>query len=469
MTGVASDRTIPLVGELRGHLRKHRVKTRSLTARLGDAYGQLFNLVMIGGITISAADSGLQAAASPDLAIPAHQVDLLRWFVALGTALLLALLCKLALTVGPILARSAWQSWLLSTPVPRRSLLTRRFLAFLVVGGAAGLSVAVLVAVAARPPDITVVLGPSVPAGLLVASLLVRIQTRPVQVRMAQRILSWIAGLCMVGFGVLALIGPAVRWPSVASAPVLVIVATTVSAVSAILASWWAYIGLGRLNRASLVGGTEIADATVTAVNWLDPTLLSATLAVRRARAIGRVRPARLSGDRAGVLLRAEFARHQRSPLGVLLFIALLPLPYLAALTLPGNFVAAIHLICTFLAADRLTTGLRTICRSTALRRAIGGSDRELRSVHLVLPGLGAALWGIATAPALPGLPILPAVISILGSVAVIYRIATRPPMEYTLSAVDTPMGMMPISLISQILRGPALLLVLTAAQLLLW
>ncbi|MBW4721525.1 hypothetical protein KZQ38_30490 [Saccharothrix sp. SC076] len=144
-----------------------------------------------------------------------------------------------------------------------------------------------------------------------------------------------------------------------------------------------------------------------------------------------------------------------------------MPLPYLTAATLPAHLIAAVHLVCAFLATDRLATGLRAVCRSPALRRAIGGRDRQLRLVHLVLPSSGALLWVAATAPALPDPSVFPVAVSILGAVAVTYRIANRPPVEYTSAAVDTPMGMMPIGLIAQVLRGPALLLALTAVQLL--
>ncbi|MBW4721524.1 hypothetical protein KZQ38_30485 [Saccharothrix sp. SC076] len=300
MTHQRADRfggVVPPAGAVRDRLRAHRAKPRSLTARLADAYGRSFNVAVIGGIVISAANSGLETAVSPDYAIPAERVELLRWFVALAVSLLLALLGRLALAVGPVLVGATWQTWLLSTPVSRRELLTARFLAVLGVGGVAALAVAVLAVVAVRPSDVLTPLGPAVPVGVVLAALAVGVQSNPAGARLVRRVLDGFAVLCAVGFGVLALAGPAVPAFPFAPEP---LTTSLIALVAAALAGWWAYTALGRLSRASLAAGTEFADATVTAVNWLDPALLSSTLAVRRARAVGRVRPARLRGGRTG-------------------------------------------------------------------------------------------------------------------------------------------------------------------------
>ncbi|MFD0854427.1 DUF6297 family protein, partial [Actinomadura adrarensis] len=94
------------------------------------------------------------------------------------------------------------------------------------------------------------------------------------------------------------------------------------------------------------------------------------------------------------------------------------------------------------------------------------GSDRLLTLAHLVVPATGAVLWTSITAALVPGISVLAAAISAAGGLLVTYRMATRPPMDYGGSLVDFGvLGLIPVSLISQPARGPALLAVLCLVQ----
>lgn len=116
-------------------------------------------------------------------------------------------------------------------------------------------------------------------------------------------------------------------------------------------------------------------------------------------------------------------------------------------------------------AGDRLAGGLRLVARSSALRRTLGGTDRFLRGVHLVRPAAGVALVVGLTAATVPVAP-LPALVSLLGALLVVHRTATRPPLDYASSAHDIGLlGPLPLGLVLQLLRGPALLAVLVAVQ----
>ncbi len=77
------------------------------------------------------------------------------------------------------------------------------------------------------------------------------------------------------------------------------------------------------------------------------------------------------------------------------------------------------HLVGAYLAADRLTGGLRTVCRSPGLRRALGGNETTVRLAHLVVPALGTALWWLATAPVGGGLPAVLQAVLVGGVLAV--------------------------------------------------
>jgi hypothetical protein len=103
-------------------------------------------------------------------------------------------------------------------------------------------------------------------------------------------------------------------------------------------------------------------------------------------------------------------------------------------------------------------SGLRTLSASPGLRRALGGSQREQRVAHLVVPALGMALWWAATAPAggvhLDVLELL----VVAGVVGAAFRSATRPPMSYGGAVLETPFGLFPMELVMQLARGPDLL-----------
>jgi hypothetical protein len=245
-------------------------------------------------------------------------------------------------------------------------------------------------------------------------------------------------------------------------APLALIVPAGVLAVLLAAVAW---IRLSRLDRHALTSGNDLATAAVVAGAWLDPSLLAAAMETRRSRRMGRVRSRRITGGWVTALLRAELARVRRRPSAVLVWSGLLLVPYLAGLIFSGLVAAPVHLLGTFLAADRFAGGLRTVCRSSALRFALGGSDQDLRLVHLLLPAGAAVAWSALAAPALPAHVLLTAAISAVGAVVVIYRMATRPPMDYASPMLATPFGVVPVNLLRQVARGPALLIVLGAAQ----
>jgi hypothetical protein len=436
----------PSAAELRRALRRYRADPRPLTARLSDLYGQALSVAVVGGLLVSAANSGLDAVAT---ASPPQAPDLVRWTVLTATLLVLALLCSVAIAVGPVLVSPAARTWLLSSPVDRKRLLTPRFAVLLAGAAVTG---GVLGAAISLP---TAALG--APIGVLLTAALVEAQAGRRRTALARRGITVLIAALAAFTAVLATV-PELPWP--AATPVLPLAGALV--VVATAAAWHAHRMLAVMTRGALSEGAEIAAVTATATTFLDPTLLSGTVALRQARATGAVRSIRFSGDRRRALLRTELVRHTRHPLAALVFLGLLPVPYLAGHLVAPNVVAVVHLVCLFLVADRFARGLRLVSGSTALRRALGGSDTELRSLHLVLPAAAALLWTLAT----PVVAVPHLVLSGIGAVAAVYRSATRPPMVYESPLLDTPMGTMPIGLITRLLRGPGLLLVVAVIQL---
>ncbi|MDX3660551.1 DUF6297 family protein [Streptomyces sp. ID05-26A] len=252
-------------------------------------------------------------------------------------------------------------------------------------------------------------------------------------------------------------------------------------ALGVALAAWAVAIGLAavaatsvrHLQRSDLASGGALAGVAQVSVNWFDLALLGAILAERRARLLGRVKSSRPGGTGQGKASRVlalawtDALRLRRTPNAALAWAALLAVPALVALGGETSSVPAVHLVAAFLATDRLAAGLKFVCRSPAMRRALGMRDRQLKLAYLAFPAAGALLWCAVTTAFTPHVSVLNGAISAVGAVAVVYRIATRPPIDYGAAVIDFGLyGPTPLGLMVQFSRGPALLAVLGLVQL---
>lgn len=197
----------------------------------------------------------------------------------------------------------------------------------------------------------------------------------------------------------------------------------------------------------------------------VDPTLLTTLLEVRRWRAVGRVRSRRLRGrGRFWVLVQADLRRPTRRPAIIVTWAALALGVYAVAAALPP-LAGPVHVILGYLVAVGWAGGLRAVCRSPGLRRSLGGRDTVLHVAHLVVPTLSLLVWYLLTLPAVrPQVTWLDAAfLAVL--VRATLRTASRPPMRYGGTAVDTPFGLVPVDLIAQVTRGPDLVALLVLAR----
>ncbi|NJD20695.1 MAG: hypothetical protein FIA95_15600 [Gemmatimonadetes bacterium] len=227
---------------------------------------------------------------------------------------------------------------------------------------------------------------------------------------------------------------------------------------------------LPRLALASLEAGAHLASAVLSATVWLDPSLLAHVLEARRWRSVGTVRSRPfLAGPfaRTWALLQAEWRRQLRRPGALAVWVGLAVAAHAVALAAPSSFGVA-RILLGYLATGRLMSGLRTLSASPGLQRALGGSGKEQRLAHLVVPAVGAALWWAATAAAAtvaaaPAAAVpAPAgaldVLLVAGIVGAAYRASTRPQMSYGGAVVETPLGLFPMELMLQLGRGLDLL-----------
>jgi hypothetical protein len=429
----------PSVAEIRRRLRR---PPPPRLVRLTRLYVRLVNVAIVGAVGWGVAFKGLQKTG---------QQGVSEWTALWLSVLAAVVLLKVLLAFGPVFAGRDRAFWVLSSPVDRGAVLMPRFVGLLGCGAAVGAvwpAVVFGVVGAASVPGPWLFAG-SAAAGVAVVAGAVVLQRHRVR---PQTWLSVIAGAAVVALflrpGYVG-VGEAVWLTPVAV--VLVVVAA---------------MSLRHLHRADLAVGASLAAAVRVSASWLDLALLGTLLAERRARQLGRVRSARLRGSRLIVLVWTDVLRARRAPNAVLLWAGLLPLPALVALGGEVDWVGAVHLICAFVATDRLATGLKTVCRSAAIRRAMGVPNGSLRLAHLVVPAIGAVVWCLATTPFTPHVSWLNGVVSAVGAVAVVYRIATRPPLDYGVAAIDFGvLGPVPIGLVMQLSRGPLLLYLLCVLQ----
>ncbi|WP_439659250.1 DUF6297 family protein [Lentzea sp. HUAS TT2] len=384
------------------------------------------------------------------------------WLSVVGAAVLM----KVSLAFGPVFAGGDRMFWVLSSPVSRGVLLRPRFFGLLAVGAAVGgVWPAVVFGIVGAVVPAPVAMGFGAAAGVALVAGAVVLQ------RARVRWQGWLSGLVALSVG--ALLVP----PGWFGVPVV--------APAVIWAAWVVAIGLGlvaagsvrHLRRSELAAGAALAGVTRVSVSWFDLALLGAVLAERRARVLGRVSSARLGRvtpehrtanllSRIAALAWIDALRLRRTPNAVLVWLALLPVPALVALGGETGIVPAVHLVAAFLATDRLAAGLKFVCRSPAMRRALGLPDLQLKLAHLVFPAAGAVLWSAVTTAFTPHVSVLNGLISTVGAVAVVYRIATRPPVDYGAAIIDFGLfGPTPLGLIVQFSRGPALLAVLGVVQ----
>lgn len=190
----------------------------------------------------------------------------------------------------------------------------------------------------------------------------------------------WLSGLA--GLAVVALLVP----PGFVAVPEVGRNAVGVAWVVPLALAAVAGASVRHLRRSDLAAGAALAGVARVSVSWFDLALLGAILAERRARALGRVRSARLRGSPVVLLVWTDVLRLRRTPNAALGWAALLPAPALVAQGGSAAAVPVVHLVAAFLATDRLAAGLKFVCRSPAMRRALGLPDRTLRLAHLVFP-----------------------------------------------------------------------------------
>lgn len=461
------------VRELRAEIRHWRRgrTTARLVDLLGDAYIALLAAAMFGSALVNVVLAVRRAAGSACIAAGCLEArTVLPWVTGVtGVVLVLAL----ARLFGPVFVSPAVDSWLMTAPVDRASVLRPRLLATagiaLVAGGlvAAGAS-----AVAAFP--VAALLSFTASAALLSLVAVCLAALSQSAGGLAARVLTWLlVAMVWVGLLVLALGRAPVANPPVGSAAW-----TTGLAAGALLTVVVLTLALGRLRRLrrrDVAAGGALAPGISGALASLDLALAFDVVLAHRWTRHGSVRPRRGGPSGPAALVWLDLTRVRRSPQTVLLLLAAVVVPYAAATAGGGRVVVLVAALAGFLAGLPLLTGVRALTRTPSIARAMPFPPATTRMATLAVPAGLLAAYGLATSGALDGAfdvsvsdALVLGVVVGASALASATRWVTGRPPDYSKPLVTTPAGAVPTNLYGSIARGFDIL-VLTTAPVLLW
>ncbi|MFG1821560.1 DUF6297 family protein [Microbispora bryophytorum] len=452
----AAARTHPAVAYLRAH--------RGRPATWSDRYTSVFGLLVAAAVLgrpVAEAIGGLARHADPGR-------------IGAGFALVAAAYAgflALARALGPVVLPAADAAWLVTSPLPRRAVLSRTALLLLSAAALAGVALGLAaLSVFGAPGELGVrlaaalVLGVAAGAGGMAAAVLG--QQSPAA---DTRLQFLIAGIFSVA--VLAAVsgaGPGRRMlAAVAGAPASLgaAVAGVASVVAAILVRR-AWAALGHIPARTILASSTRTARVTSAATTLDPGMLTwvAEDVHWRGRAL-RSRPWPRLVSRLGpapALAWQEWLRVGRRPgrLAALLCAAALPAVCANAVcanavganTAGGSAPAAGVLLCGALTAAAMCTGgVRRDGGDPALARMLAVDGRAATAARAVLPALLTAAWsalalvGLQAVGALPAGPwwaLGPAAAPALAAGAL--RMARRRPVDHSMPVIDTPGGAVP-------------------------
>jgi hypothetical protein len=463
---------IPRSKELRRWMRKvRRVKAdRSVWQQFESIYVIVFALAMLGATGGNVILNLNDKSASCTSASCGWLLDTVPLILI---PLLVSGMLRVLLSIGPVSASRATGFWLLATPVDRASLLRPSYRLVMVGAAVAGALAAVVGWALFGATWSTVGEAAVLTTVLLICTACVTVWAQQTgrRSRWSLRVADGLLVLAAIPAVVLAVrpprgesttssgvfgLGPNLARFLIVGAVALVVALALVVVTSRLL---------DKLSRQSVVAGGDLLAGLAGAAITLDVSLLADVVSGRHWRLVGRAKSHRGRGSRGGALIHREFLRILRWPRRLVIGFALLVVPYAVAGTGYDVLVPIAAGLAGFIAVRPLMDGLRSVCRSVGLVRALGMELRELRVLMAVVPGLFAVVWAGLAEPALgsPAVAIAVAAGMLSGAVR---QASARPP-SYSGPLVASPMGAIPPGLFSTPMRGFDLLLVCLAPVLL--
>lgn len=398
--------------------------------------------------------------------------------------LLVSTMLRVLLSIGPVSASRATGFWLLATPVDRASLLRPSYRLVVIVAAVVGAAAAVIGWALFGASWSTVG-----EAALLTTVLLLFTACATVwaqQTAKRSRWAIWIAdGLLIIAavpavllalrqrptadgpvtLGLAALAGQSSDQPLLSSEQVRLLLLGLAGLLVAVVLVVVTARTLGKLSQRTVIAGGDLLTGMAGAAITLDVSLLADVVSGRHWRLAGRFKSRRGRGSNAVAMIHREFLRILRWPRRLVIAFVLLVVPYAVAGTGYDVLVPIAAGLAGFGAVRPLMDGLRSVCRSPGLVRALGLELRELRVIMGVVPGGFAVIWASLAEPALGSPSVAFAVAA--GMLTGAIRQASAKPPSYSGPLVASPMGAIPPGLFSTPMRGFDLLLICLAPVLL--
>lgn len=473
---------IPASKDLRQWMRKARrgKADRTFWQQFESIYVVIFTLVMVGA-------TGGNVVLDLNERTAACTTSSCGWLLETIPFVLVPLLVsgmlRMLLSVGPVSASRATGFWLLATPVDRASLLRPSYQLVIAVAAVVGALAAVvgwaLFGAAWTAVGEAAVLTTALLIGT--ACFTVWAQQSASRTRWSLRVADGLLVIAALPALVLAARPQGEATATTALATLRVVEAQpepllTPEQLRLLLIGGFALLmavalvvltaqSLDKLSRQSVVAGGELLAGMAGAAITLDVSLLADVVAGRHWRLVGRVKSRRGRASHVEAVIHREALRVLRWPRRLVIGFALLIVPYAVAGTGYDVLVPLAAGMAGFIAARPLMDGLRSVCRSAGLVRALGMELRPLRIAMSVVPGAFVLVWTALALPAL-GDPAVGVAVAAGVLSGVVRQASARPP-SYSGPLVSSPMGAIPPGLFSQPIRGFDLLLLCLAPVLL--
>ncbi|MET3806624.1 hypothetical protein ABIB25_003640 [Nakamurella sp. UYEF19] len=338
-------------------------------------------------------DLNTSVSSNPPLDWPAAGLLLIAGAALIGLA---------CITIGPVTASREWRAWVLSTPLDRGVLLRRRavgLVALLVVPGV------ILGAVLADAAGVRH--GPALAAVLLgIAAAIsaggVAMWQQRIRHAAAPRGRGWL--WCVVVMAAAAIVvnlrhadplTAGTLWTAAGTGVVIMLGLTSLG-----------LSGVGLIPLASLAAGSGSVSSLALAVQDQSLAPLAAVLAIRPGHRPSGAVSRSLTGTGRRVVLAMDRRRLLRDRPALVRWFATALLPYGSWALLSGvGWGPAALVVVTFVSAVTAISALCGTVRQFASTPSLAdryGLDRaEARSAAMVIPQIGAVVWGVLTAPIL--------------------------------------------------------------------
>lgn len=470
---------IPSSRSLRRWMRKVRrgKADRTFWQQFEDVYLILFAVVMVGATGSSVLLDLNEKTAACTSGSCSWLLDTVPYILV---PLLVSTMLRALLSIGPVSASRATAFWLLATPVDRASLLRPSYRLVVTVAAVVGALAAVVGWALFGAAWSTVGEAAVLTTVLLVftACATVWAQQTTTRSRWALRVADGLLILAAVPALLLALgkgggstevtLGlqqlPG-QQEGLSAEQVRLLAVGLVGLLLVVVLAVFTARTLSKLSRQTVVAGGDLLQGLAGAAITLDVSLLADVVAGRHWRMKGRLKSRRGRGSNAVAMIHREFVRVQRWPRRLVIAFALLVVPYAVAGTGYDVLVPIAAGLAGFGAVRPLMDGLRSVCRSGGLVRALGFDLRELRVIMSVVPGGFAVVWAALAEPAL-GSPSVAFAVAAGMLTGAVRQASARPP-SYSGPLVASPMGAIPPGLFSTPMRGFDLLLICLAPVLL--